>query len=53
VLKAFAISIVTPPPQDVYLKSLKFYANMLHCYLTPSFDYKVKLIKNKCIKNAP
>jgi hypothetical protein len=26
---------------------------MLHCYLTPFFNYKVELIKNKCIKNAP
>jgi hypothetical protein len=53
VLKAFATSIVTPPPQDVYLKSLKFHANMLHCYLAPSFNYKVEFIKDKCIKNAP
>jgi hypothetical protein len=53
VLKTFATSIVTPPPQDVYLKSLKFYANMLHCYLASSFNYKVELIKDKYIKNAP
>jgi len=53
VLKAFATTIVTPPLQDVYLKSLKFYANMLHCYLAPSFNYKVELIKDKCIENAP